>query len=455
MVGAVRALISDMLSQERSAQAPAGADKETEKARSELEAWLVSQSQTQGGGGGDEVALGEDGDIDEEGQDWDKDNNDDNDDDDNNTISTAALTVVSSSSGRSGGGSGNGRNSNRSGGGANSSSTVKRERGNHPFWSRLPASAAHNPSTSSSKNSSSDLAGDHVGLGRSPAYQKMLTGRRSLPAWASRAEFLSTMDSHRAVVVTGETGCGKTTQIPQFLHEAAEGRAKIVVCQPRRLAAVGVATRVAEELACAIGEEVGYMVKGDSKASARTRIVFVTYGVLLRRLKDDPSLAAIDYVILDEVHERGVDSDFTLALLMSALTSTSTAANSGGGSASKRLKLILMSATMATDKFATYLGQGLHQSGPAPVLSIPGYTYPVTEYWKGDYEEMLRTEDELYYPRGGGGYGGYNAYDEEEDDSSRGGSGRGSASASGNGGDRWSLKGGGRIGGKQRKGDDE
>ena len=400
VAGSVRALLADMLSQERLLQAGpggsgSGSGTENKEARSELEAWLESQSQSQAetglGGGGDgavdvcDVAVAVRGGSDDKDQGWDKD---DNDDDDNNTISTAALTVASSSSGRSGGG--NDRNSNRSGGGGTSAgSAVKRERGTHPFWTRLPAAAAHNPSAapgSSSSSSSGDLAGDNVGVGRSAAYQKMLAGRRGLPAWASRAEFLSTMEAHRAVVVTGETGCGKTTQIPQFLHEAAGGRAKIVVCQPRRLAAVGVATRVAEELASAIGEEVGYMVKGDSKASARTRIVFVTYGVLLRRLKDDPSLAAIDYVILDEVrnsadvshhslihhsfthsplihpltyllqvHERGVDSDFTLALLMSALTATS--ASGGGGSASKRLKLILMSATMATDKFATYLGQ--------------------------------------------------------------------------------------------------
>jgi HrpA-like RNA helicase len=105
---------------------------------------------------------------------------------------------------------------------------------------------------------------------------------------------------------TGETGCGKTTQIPQFLNEV-NPNARIVVCQPRRLAAIGVATRVADELAGRIGDKVGYMVKGDSKASERTRIVFCTYGVLLRRLQDEPDIDGIDYVILDEVHGKNIN----------------------------------------------------------------------------------------------------------------------------------------------------
>jgi hypothetical protein len=143
--------------------------------------------------------------------------------------------------------------------------------------------------------------------------------RRALPAWQLRDALLAALAAGDALIVTGETGCGKTTQVPQFLAEAAP-RAKIVVCQPRRLAATGVAQRVADEVAATharlahvspsssngggggCGGAVGYMVKGDSRVSAATRIAFVTYGVLLRRLQDDPALDAIDYVVLDEVH---------------------------------------------------------------------------------------------------------------------------------------------------------
>ncbi|KAJ1424831.1 P-loop containing nucleoside triphosphate hydrolase protein [Ochromonadaceae sp. CCMP2298] len=129
----------------------------------------------------------------------------------------------------------------------------------------------------------------------------MLAARRKLPAWAKRGEVLSLLQAHRAIVVTGETGCGKTTQVPQFIFED-NPHGKIVICQPRRLAAVGVATRVAEEVGCELGGQVGYMVKGDSKCTAATRIAFCTYGVLLRRLQGDPTLGAIGTVVLDEVH---------------------------------------------------------------------------------------------------------------------------------------------------------
>ena len=128
-----------------------------------------------------------------------------------------------------------------------------------------------------------------------------------------------------------------------------------------------------------MGDEVGYMVKGDTKASGRTRILFCTYGVMLRRLQSDPSLTAIDYIILDEVHERGIESDFCLALLVEALARRS------------KLKIILMSATIATDKFASYLGKELHLDRAVPTMFIPGFTFPVEEFYKKDYEEIVRS----------------------------------------------------------------
>ena len=162
---------------------------------------------------------------------------------------------------------------------------------------------------------------------------------------------------------------------------------------------------MSEELCCELGEEVGYMVRGDSKCTGITRLAFCTYGVLLRRLQSDPYLEGIDYVILDEVHERGVDSDFALALLVTAL-----------GDPKSYFKLILMSATISTDKFASYLGDALvgkyHPKNcrgkrgfnngirgpPAAILSIPGYTHDVEMFYKSDYEQLLRGDSTTTSP---------------------------------------------------------
>ncbi len=236
----------------------------------------------------------------------------------------------------------------------------------------------------------------------------MIKARGRLPAAKSRTEFVNLLggasnqgfgkESH--MVVTGETGCGKSTQIPTFILEG-DLTAKIVVCQPRRLAAIGVASRVADELGSSIGDVVGYMVRGDSKCSTNTRLLFCTYGVLLRRLQEDCDLQGVTHVVLDEVHERGMESDFALALLTSAAERRN--GNKNGNNKSKNgrpLSLILMSATIATDKFASYLAvqTNTHSVGKtsvksydsaAPVLSIPGRTFPVTEYFKYDYQDTV------------------------------------------------------------------
>ncbi|RYH29845.1 DEAD/DEAH box helicase [archaeon] len=220
-------------------------------------------------------------------------------------------------------------------------------------------------------------------------YQVMFRQRQGLPASRKRDLFIGMIQTKQVVIVTGETGCGKTTQIPQYLVEA-RGYCKVLVCQPRRLAAIGVAQRIADETSTSIGtaiipilnrvlrfmlyslylgEQVGYMVKGEVKASRNTQILFCTYGVLLRVLQDDPMLQSVDYIILDEVHgkffshilllvsvktivhvllERGMDSDFSLALLMHALKRR-------GDS----LKLVLMVSDLLISSLRTHLTQHL------------------------------------------------------------------------------------------------
>ena len=116
------------------------------------------------------------------------------------------------------------------------------------------------------------------------------------------------------------------------------------------------------------------------KVSKNTQIVFCTYGVLLRVLQEDADLAAIDFLLLDEIHERGIDSDFTLALLLLAAQRRR--------HTSHPLKLIIMSATISTEKFAKYVSDTL--SLPTPVLEIPGLTFPVRDFFKQQFEEVVR-----------------------------------------------------------------
>lgn len=134
-------------------------------------------------------------------------------------------------------------------------------------------------------------------------------------------------------------------------------------------------------------QRVGYSVRGNSKLSKDTQLLFCTYGILLRRLQSDALLRGVDYVILDEVHERGIESDFALSILLNVVKTRATDRNP--------LRLILMSATIQTEKFAVYLGRvksgsALH-GNEAPVLHIPGYTYPVEEYYLNDYKQIVHS----------------------------------------------------------------
>ncbi|KAG7338163.1 ATP-dependent helicase HrpA [Nitzschia inconspicua] len=201
--------------------------------------------------------------------------------------------------------------------------------------------------------------------------------RKCLPAWNARDKFLSALreadKSGRVVLVTGDTGCGKTTQIPQFILEENASTAKIVVAQPRRLAATGVAARVAEER----GESqpgsasVGYVVRGATAVSADTRLLFCTFGILLRQLQAEGALDHITHIVIDEVHERNLDGDILMGLLREALKTVS------------HLKVVLMSATLDADRFAKYWRN-------APNLHIPGRTFPVEDFMLEDVLQLTR-----------------------------------------------------------------
>lgn len=164
-------------------------------------------------------------------------------------------------------------------------------------------------------------------------------------------------------------------QVPQFIleHEIDAGRggaANIICTQPRRLPAIALANRVSDEMLQKPGSTVGYSIRLEKKMSQETHILFCTTGILLRRLTSDRQLADVTHVIVDEVHERSLDSDLLLLMLRDVLRNN------------PRLRLVLMSATADADLFAGYFQKALPVADGQPTVStvdIPGFTYPVRE----------------------------------------------------------------------------
>ncbi|SPJ70589.1 related to ATP dependent RNA helicase [Fusarium torulosum] len=184
--------------------------------------------------------------------------------------------------------------------------------------------------------------------------------RESLPVYAFRNQLIDAVQQFQILIVIGETGSGKTTQMTQYLAEAGFANHGIIGCtQPRRLAAVSVAKRVADEVGCKLGEEVGYCVRFDDRTSQTTKIKYITDGMLQREVLLDPDLERYSVIILDEAHERTIATDVLLALLKTTLK--------------KRpdLKVIVTSATLDAGKFSSYFND-------APIFAIPGRpTFPV------------------------------------------------------------------------------
>ena len=171
----------------------------------------------------------------------------------------------------------------------------------------------------------------------------------------------------QVVIVSGETGCGKTTQLPQFILEdaiaAGRGPATSIICtQPRRISAVSIAQRVAQERGEAVGGSVGYKIRLEGESSAATRLLFCTSGVLLRRLISDPELSTVSHVVVDEIHERGINEDLLLIILRDLLP------------VRPDLKLVLMSATLNAASFQEFFPG-------AAAVHIPGFTFPVDVHY--------------------------------------------------------------------------
>ncbi|KAI4941580.1 hypothetical protein J4E91_010611 [Alternaria rosae] len=211
-----------------------------------------------------------------------------------------------------------------------------------------------------------------------PSYQHMLVGRMNLPVFHFRDEILSTVDKNQVTIICGETGCGKSTQIPAFVleHELSQGKACKVYCtEPRRISAISLAQRVSEELGegpkdlGSIRSLVGYAIRLESKTSSQTRLVYATVGVVLRMLESPGGLQEVTHLVIDEVHERSIDTDFLLVILRSLMERR------------PELKVILMSATVDAARFSRYLND-------APILTVPGRTFPVQTRYLEDAVEL-------------------------------------------------------------------
>lgn len=204
----------------------------------------------------------------------------------------------------------------------------------------------------------------------SSQYMSILKTRRNLPVHAQRDEFLEMYHNSQILVFVGETGSGKTTQIPQFVlfDELPHLNGKIVACtQPRRVAAMSVARRVADEMDVDLGDEVGYSIRFEDVTSQKTILKYMTDGMLLREAMNDNTLQRYSTIILDEAHERTLATDILMGLLKEV--------------AGRRpdLKIIIMSATLDAQKFQNYFNN-------APLLAVPGRTHPVEIFYTSEPE---------------------------------------------------------------------
>ncbi|QCE14002.1 pre-mRNA-splicing factor ATP-dependent RNA helicase DHX16 [Vigna unguiculata] len=191
------------------------------------------------------------------------------------------------------------------------------------------------------------------------ALEALQEERKKLPMYRYRDELLQAVHDHQVLVIVGETGSGKTTQIPQYLHEVGYTKHGMIACtQPRRVAAMSVAARVSQEMGVKLGHEVGYSIRFEDCTSEKTILKYMTDGMLLREFLGEPDLASYSVVMVDEAHERTLSTDILFGLVKDIARFR------------PDLKLLISSATLDAEKFSDYFDS-------APIFRIPGRRYPV------------------------------------------------------------------------------
>lgn len=206
--------------------------------------------------------------------------------------------------------------------------------------------------------------------------RRLLAAPPDLPVVSGLAALTAAVAARGLAVVQAPPGTGKTTMVPPSL--AAHGDGRVVVTQPRRIAVRAAARRLAQLLGEPVGDSVGYAVRGEHRSSRATRVEFVTTGVLLRRLQRDPDLPGVAAVVLDECHERALDGDLALALLLDVHTHLR-----------PELTVVAMSATVEAERTAALLGG----TDPAPVISVLSALHPVEQVWCPQPARVARTDE--------------------------------------------------------------
>lgn len=223
------------------------------------------------------------------------------------------------------------------------------------------------------------LKRDQQRMKSDPKYKEMLKFREKLPSYGKKEELVQLINSNRVLVVSGETGCGKTTQVTQFILDDHINRGmgsmcRVVCTQPRRISAISVAERVAAERAESVGNgnSCGYQIRLQSRLPRRQgSVLYCTTGIILQWLRSDPLLSSVSHLVLDEIHERSLQSDVLLVIVKDLLNRRDD------------LKVVLMSATLNAEKFSKYFDK-------CPMIHIPGLTFPVQEFLLEDVVEMTR-----------------------------------------------------------------